>query len=463
MSKSRHIAQIELYDEFGNLSMEALIAFAKGELNDAQKLEVQQAIDTDEMYADALEGILELEQPEDTRQAVYSINEKVRAQTGMQQSSSVSPQVWRVAAGLALFIGLSGSIVYVALNTNFIGNLATNNAQEKPLADNTAKNEKPEEIPVKEKELILLSDSSAETGEMMEMIDEEIPPAEMEAPTLIMDVDEGSDQTVLESNQIGIGATNQTPKSSNIMDTRNGTITATGGTSAPIEKESLNSISLDGYLSQSEKQKNATSSNSNTEVSNLKAPQKPTADKKDVADRNKNLEKETDKLEEKAEVELARKAEESRMVAEQLAKRKSESERKAKENAARQKTQQAEAEPAFAYDMAEDDASPADIGTEETYYQKDASFPGGQKAMKEYFAKKLKLEPETKGGTVLISFTIDEKGKVTNAKVKRGIAKDVDNEALRVVKSMPKWIPAEENGRKVSSKVIVPVEIKPQW
>lgn len=469
MSKSRNIPHVELYDEFGNLSMEALIAFAKGELNDTQKLEVQQAIDADEMYADALEGIMELEQPDDTRNAVYGINEKVRAQTGMQSSMSISPQVWRIAAGLALFITLSGSIIYVVTNTNFINNLASKDtASEKPLADNSANTKQEQEETYAEEPAMVMDSSISDEMEAIELGDNEAPLEE--APALVQKEQfKIVEDTKPNGKASGEDAVDRNNKALKAPEIKSETITATGGNGALLQEKSNNSVSLNGYLSQQDNKKGT--GNRNVEMNNANVPAK--ADKNRDSEEQKKLEEELSKAKDK--LAQIKQEEEAKMAAESASSKK-EAERQAKEESKRReavtsraataKSKQAETTEnydGFAYDAASDDmmdeASPAPA----EYQQRDAAFPGGQKALKEYITKNVKFKSETQGGTILISFVVDEKGKVTEAKVARGISKDLDNEALRVVKSMPKWIPAEQNGEKVKSQVVVPVDIQPQW
>lgn len=64
-------------------------------------------------------------------------------------------------------------------------------------------------------------------------------------------------------------------------------------------------------------------------------------------------------------------------------------------------------------------------------------------------------------GRVYVSFVIEKDGPVTNAEVLRGIDKDCDAEAQRVVSSMPKWSPGlNEDGDPVRCKLTVPVIFK---
>jgi TonB family protein len=58
---------------------------------------------------------------------------------------------------------------------------------------------------------------------------------------------------------------------------------------------------------------------------------------------------------------------------------------------------------------------------------------------------------------VTLSFTVSETGKVTDVKVLRGVHKDLDNEAVRVVSSSPDWTPGEANGKVVAVSYTFPI------
>ncbi len=60
-------------------------------------------------------------------------------------------------------------------------------------------------------------------------------------------------------------------------------------------------------------------------------------------------------------------------------------------------------------------------------------------------------------GRVTLSFTVSETGKVTDVKVLRGVHKDLDNEAIRVVSSSPDWTPGAVDGKPVAIKYTFPV------
>ena len=92
------------------------------------------------------------------------------------------------------------------------------------------------------------------------------------------------------------------------------------------------------------------------------------------------------------------------------------------------------------------------------------SFPGGEVKLVEYIAKNLNYPHDAieKGieGRVFVGFIIDVDGSVTDVKLLRGIGGGCDEEAIRVIKSLPKWRPAKQNG--VFSRVSyqIPVNFK---
>jgi periplasmic protein TonB len=70
-----------------------------------------------------------------------------------------------------------------------------------------------------------------------------------------------------------------------------------------------------------------------------------------------------------------------------------------------------------------------------------------------YMAKNTKFPPQALragiSGTVYLSFTVTKTGEITDIKVLKGLGYGTDEEAVRVVKSMPRWIPGKQGGRAV--------------
>lgn len=89
------------------------------------------------------------------------------------------------------------------------------------------------------------------------------------------------------------------------------------------------------------------------------------------------------------------------------------------------------------------------------------SFPGGEVEMQKYIARNLKypMSAQMDGtqGRVVVRFVVSKEGRVEEVQVVRGIAKDCDKEAFRVIKSMPRWIPGKHNGRNVPVYFTIPI------
>jgi TonB family protein len=88
-------------------------------------------------------------------------------------------------------------------------------------------------------------------------------------------------------------------------------------------------------------------------------------------------------------------------------------------------------------------------------------FPGGKAKMVEYIQKKLKWPAhgikDGLKGAILVEIKITESGIVENHRIIKGESKSLDKEALRVIKLMPAWAPAKQNGKPVSSFYTIPV------
>jgi TonB family protein len=91
-------------------------------------------------------------------------------------------------------------------------------------------------------------------------------------------------------------------------------------------------------------------------------------------------------------------------------------------------------------------------------------FPNGQEALMLYIAKQVKYPAEAKKagaqGRVFVGFIVEPDGSLSDFKVLRGIGFGCDEEALRVVKSMPKWQPGMHRGKAVRVQYLVPVNFK---
>ncbi len=84
------------------------------------------------------------------------------------------------------------------------------------------------------------------------------------------------------------------------------------------------------------------------------------------------------------------------------------------------------------------------------------SFPGGQLALMQYLYP---FEAQENGvqGRVIINFVVEDDGSISHVKVAKSADPALDREAMRVVETMPKWIPGKQNGECVRVRYSVPV------
>ncbi len=95
-----------------------------------------------------------------------------------------------------------------------------------------------------------------------------------------------------------------------------------------------------------------------------------------------------------------------------------------------------------------------------------AEFPGGKEALMEYLKKNLKYPESAKEngleGKCYLQFIVSEHGYTSNVKIRKGVTDcpECDQEAIRLVKGMPKWKPGKINGKSVNSIYTLPIVFK---
>lgn len=91
-------------------------------------------------------------------------------------------------------------------------------------------------------------------------------------------------------------------------------------------------------------------------------------------------------------------------------------------------------------------------------------FPGGEIALMNYVRKNARYTPmanENKiSGTMYISFVVNESGKVIMPKIERGLGFGMDEMLMNVIANLPDFTPAEQNGRKVKIRMMLPVKFE---
>lgn len=106
-------------------------------------------------------------------------------------------------------------------------------------------------------------------------------------------------------------------------------------------------------------------------------------------------------------------------------------------------------------------------GGEETVFQvveQMPEFEGGMAALGKYLSKNLKYPAQARSanvqGTVFVGFVVGNDGKIRDVTVLKGIGYGCDEEAKRVVSSMPPWRPGKQSGRAVSVRYSLPIRFK---
>lgn len=92
----------------------------------------------------------------------------------------------------------------------------------------------------------------------------------------------------------------------------------------------------------------------------------------------------------------------------------------------------------------------------------DAEFPGGNDALTKYIKENISYPSDEykmgMEGTVYLSFVVEKNGSISNINILRSVSSNFDNEAIKMVKSMPKWKPASDHGKLARQKFTMPIK-----
>ena len=87
------------------------------------------------------------------------------------------------------------------------------------------------------------------------------------------------------------------------------------------------------------------------------------------------------------------------------------------------------------------------------------TFPGGMKHFYNYLIENYNAANVEKAGEILIQFIIEKDGALSDIKVLKDLGNDSGKEAIRVLKKGPRWIPGQQNGKKVRVLHVLPIKI----
>ncbi|TNF46613.1 MAG: energy transducer TonB [Bacteroidetes bacterium] len=94
----------------------------------------------------------------------------------------------------------------------------------------------------------------------------------------------------------------------------------------------------------------------------------------------------------------------------------------------------------------------------------EASYPGGQEELMKYIASSMKYPQDALDngfqGKVYVGFVVNVDGSISDIELKRGVQESLDQEAMRIIRQMPNWNPAEQDGQAIKSSYTLPVSFK---
>lgn len=89
------------------------------------------------------------------------------------------------------------------------------------------------------------------------------------------------------------------------------------------------------------------------------------------------------------------------------------------------------------------------------------SYKGGDKKLYKFLSENVsypdKAIERRITGTVLLKFVVEKDGSITNIEIARSVARDIDEECIRVVKKMPRWKPGTVNGKPAKFRYCLPI------
>ncbi len=91
----------------------------------------------------------------------------------------------------------------------------------------------------------------------------------------------------------------------------------------------------------------------------------------------------------------------------------------------------------------------------------EAQFPGGTDSLMAFVRNTL-IYPEVSKdmgdqGKVYVSFVVEVDGSISKVMIERGVSAELDREAKRIIRNMPKWIPGEAKGKPLRSRYRLPI------
>jgi len=107
---------------------------------------------------------------------------------------------------------------------------------------------------------------------------------------------------------------------------------------------------------------------------------------------------------------------------------------------------------------------PREVEKDWDFVEQQPLFPGGDGEMFDFLSSNIRYPQIAVDngieGKVIMQFVVGRDGSIENVQVMRGVDRSLDNEAIRLIKSMPKWIPGKQGGSAVRVRYTLPVTFR---
>ncbi len=470
--------KIKIFDETGCLSQQALTEYAHGKLGIHLKKQVEIHINECDFCREALEGISLMKNKESARAAITQLNQKISNYGKPEEAvvKVITMNYWRIAAAITIFVVLGGGVLYVAYNPTFNNKMAVaNKNEEKDLAEN--------------KQLELPKPDEQVTDTLTAAFKSPPPPVTtLNALTL---KDETSEEVALENDTKflpgdGLAAT-EDKNAEDISGNNFATMTATGGVSnvAPsfynpqgfianqsngVLSDSVFTFDTDRYVTDDANAAMAQETPATLEAVTISRTAKNKSNDKKAQKEADEFAKNENKG--KAEAEKRTRAGEGSLAEVNY---KDETVSKSVQQAAsidfeslkvadeRKEVEQTRRDLELAAETKKPEEQKQNNNAEPyTIVEKMPYYPGGDIAVLKQIRDNINYPQSAReqaiSGTVFISFVVTEQGKVTKVKVSKGVSKELDNEAVRVVSLLKDFTPGIQGGKAVPVQMNLPVK-----
>lgn len=92
--------------------------------------------------------------------------------------------------------------------------------------------------------------------------------------------------------------------------------------------------------------------------------------------------------------------------------------------------------------------------------EKSASYPGGMGEFYSWFHATIEIKEPSRKGKVFVEFIVNKYGELENIKILKGLEANIDQQVILILKDSPKWMVAQQNGKPVQQKMVIPFTLE---